>query len=33
MVAVVTTTSYNQRDAHDLTEKLLSEHDLAAVEK
>jgi CubicO group peptidase (beta-lactamase class C family) len=33
MVAVVTTTNYNQRDAHDLTEKLLSEHVLAAVEK
>ena len=33
MVVVVTTTNYNQRDAHELTEKLLSEHVLAAVEK
>lgn len=33
MVVVVTTTNYNQRDAHELTEKLLSDHVLAAVER
>ncbi len=33
MVVVITTTNFNQRDAHDLTDRLLSEHVLAAVEK
>ncbi len=33
IVVVVTTTNYNQRDAHALTEKLVSEHILAAVER
>ncbi len=33
MIAVVTTTNYNQRDGHPLTEKLLTDHILAAVER
>jgi CubicO group peptidase (beta-lactamase class C family) len=33
MVVVITTTNFNQRDAHPLSDKLLSEHVLPAVEK
>jgi CubicO group peptidase (beta-lactamase class C family) len=33
MVVVITTTNFNQSDAHVLTDKLLSEHILAAVER
>ncbi len=32
MIVVITTTNYNQRDAHELSDRLLSDHILAAVE-
>jgi CubicO group peptidase (beta-lactamase class C family) len=32
MVVVITTTNFNQRDMHDLTDRLITEHVLAALE-